>query len=302
MRLKLYRARNVAAAMAHVRADLGPDALILATRRVGDGIELTAALEDAPTEPEPAADPARAAALAWHGVPSGITSRLRAGPLDAALAAALPFRELPLQPSAPPLLLVGPPGAGKTLTVARLATRLVLASVPPLVITADGQRAGATEQLASFTRLLSLNLIVASHPLMLARALARRQGGAPVLIDAPGGDPFEPAFRDAVSALAATSDATMVLVLPAGLDVNESADLASAFAELGATLLIPTRLDLSRRLGGILSAADAGLALTEAGIGAGVADGLAPLTPASLAAYLATPRGRPSAVQAQDAA
>lgn len=288
--------------MACVRAELGPDALILATRRVGDGVELTAALEAPAPEPAPVVDPAREATLAWHGVPGPIAGRLMAGPLDTALAEALPFRTLPLSIGCAPLLLVGPPGAGKTLTAARLAARLVMSGVPPLAITADGQRAGATEQLAAFTRLLGLTLLVASHSVMLARALARRQGGAPVLIDAPGGDPFDLAYREAVSALAATADATIVLVLPAGLDVNEAADLAGAFAELGATLLIPTRLDLARRLGAVLSAADMGLALTEAGVGPGAADGLAALTPAFLAQRLSTTSGRRQTTHTLDAA
>ena len=45
MRLKLYRAPAMAQAMARVRAELGPDALILGTRRVADGVEVTAAVE-----------------------------------------------------------------------------------------------------------------------------------------------------------------------------------------------------------------------------------------------------------------
>lgn len=302
MRLKLYRAPDVAAALRLVRAELGPDALILATRRVGDGVELTAALEPAAPEPPPVADAAREAALAWHGVPSDVAGRLMAGPLDAALAAALPFRKLPLETGDAPLLLAGPPGGGKTLTVARLAARLVLSGTAPLAITADGQRAGATEQLAAFTRLLGLTLVVASHPVTLARALARRQGGAPVLIDAPGGDPFDPAYRDTVSGLAATAGATVVMVLPAGYDAHEAADLAGAFAELGATYLVPTRLDLARRLGAVLSAAAAGPALAEAGIGPGVADGLTALTPALLAQRLMNRAGRRQAALALDAA
>ncbi len=52
-------------------------------------------------------------------------------------------------------------------------------------------------------------------------------------------------------------------------------------------LLVATRLDLARRLGGVLAAAArTGLALTEAGIGPGAADGLLPLTPEWLAARL----------------
>jgi hypothetical protein len=58
------------------------------------------------------------------------------------------------------------------------------------------------------------------------------------------------------------------LVLPAGLDAEEAAETARAFQLLGCRHLVPTRLDAARRLGGVLAAADAGLAFTEAGIGA----------------------------------
>ncbi|HVC59140.1 MAG TPA: GTP-binding protein [Acetobacteraceae bacterium] len=300
MRLKLFRAPAMAAAMAQVRAELGPDALILGTRRVAGGVEITAALE--PDDPLPRSplpcpapsplppslpDPARVAALQFHAVPATLQAGLQAGALDAALASALAFDSLKLAATAPPLLLSGPPGAGKTLTVARLATRLVMAGAVPMVITADGKRAGATEQLAAFTRLLGIDLIVASHPVTLGRALARRQDAAPVLIDAPGCDPFDPVQVEELAALAGTASARVVLVLPGGLDPAEAADFAAAFAAAGASQLVATRLDVARRLGGILAAAAAGgLALTEAGIGAGAADGLVPLTPAFLAERL----------------
>ncbi len=283
MRLKLYLAASMAEAMARVRAELGPDALILATRRVADGVEVTAALEP-PPPPLAAPDPARERLLAYHDVPTPLRAALERGSLEAALAAALAFAPLPLDRESRPVLLAGPPGAGKTLTVARLATRLVMAGVKPLIITADGQRAGAVEQLAAFTRLLGIELVVANHPVTLGRALARRQPGAPTLVDAPGIDPFDPAQRDEIAVLAATGGAAVALVLPGGLHPIEAAELAGAFAEAGATHLIATRLDQARRLGGVLSAAQAGrLALAEAGIGPGAADGLAPLTPKLLA-------------------
>lgn len=287
MRLKLYRAPKMAEAMARVRAELGADALILASRQVGDGVEVTAALEPPDDLPPPVAVPSSLAALRFHRIPEPLVSALAAGVLPARLAATFTFAPLPLGTGAPPLLLAGQPGAGKTLTVARLAARLVMAGVTPLVVTADGHRAGATEQLAAFTRLLDLPLVVANHPVTLGRAVARRQADAPVLIDAPGLDPFDPAQRDELQALAATTGATVALVVPAGLDPAEAADLAHAYATLGVTLMIPTRLDLVRRLGSVLSAANAGrLALTEAGVGPGVADGLIPLTPDELASRL----------------
>jgi len=297
MRVKLYRATEIAAAMARIRVELGPDALILSTRKIAEGVEVTAALETAAPIPPEAADPDRAGLLAWHGIPPRLAAALGTGRLEATLAAALRFASLPLDPAAPPLLLIGPPGAGKTLTIARLATRLVLAGAAPRIVTADGERAGAVEQLAAFTRLLDLDLLAAATPEALGRAMDRARGGAasgPVLIDTPGLHPFAPAARAALAALIGAAGGTVALVLPGGMDPAESADLAAGCAEAGATHLIATRLDLARRLGGVLAAADAGgLALAEAGIGPGAADGLAALTPALLARLLE--RARPSA-------
>jgi flagellar biosynthesis protein FlhF len=162
-----------------------------------------------------------------------------------------------------------------------------MAGATPMVITADGSRAGATEQLAAFTRLLGINLVVASHPVALARAVALRPQGAMVLIDAPGTDPFDASAHQQLAGLAATCQAVMALVLGAGGDPAESADIASAFQASGATHMIATKLDLARRLGGILAAAAAArLCLAEAGMGDGAADGLVPLTPALLAERL----------------
>ena len=283
MRLRIFHAPGMADAMAQVRAELGAEALILNTRRVAGGVEVTAALEPDPV-PEPVMlDPDWLAALAWHGVPPPLRPDLA----HKGVAGGLAFGALPLRPHDPPVMLVGPPGAGKTLTAVRLATRLVMGGAAPIVITADGKRAGAMEQLAAFTRLLSVPLLVASQPVSLARALARRTDGAPVLIDSAGGDAFDPAQIEEIRALATSAGAHVALVLPAGLDPAEAADLAAAYATGGAASLIVTRLDLARRLGGVVAAAAASrLTLTEAGIGPGAADGMVPLTADFLTARL----------------
>lgn len=293
MRLKIYRAPSMADAMRQMRGDLGADALILSTRRVANGVEVTAASEEADGPPPCApamrtTDPDAARGLAYHGAPSILAGRLAEGRLTETLALHLTFGALPLAPEHQPIIFIGPPGAGKTLTVARLATRLVLGGIKPLVITADGKRAGAAEQLAAFTRLLGLELVVASHPVALARALARRQSGAPVLIDMPGGSPFNESQSDELAAMVATADAATAVVLPTGLDADEAREIATAYAAAGAQYLVATRLDVSRRIGSVLSAAMSGLALVEAGIGEGAADGLVPLTAAFLAQRLLT--------------
>lgn len=285
MRLKVYQAPNIGAAMTLVRDELGPDALILASRQIDGGFEITAAHEQAQqaSAPQPQNHDA---ALRWHGVPATLASRMSDGDLMASLAQMFTFAALPCRPAAQPLLIVGPPGAGKTTTTARLATQLKLADQAPHVISADGRRAGAAEQLAAFTRLLSLTLVVADTPQQLTRAVARRPEDAPTLIDMPGLNPADPADREYLETCREATAGAIALVLPAGLDPAEAADLALAFQELGATHLIATRLDLTRRLGGILSAAATGLALSEAGIGAGIADGMIAVTPAFLAERL----------------
>ena len=319
MRIRIFRASTLAEAMAQIRSELGPDALILSDRSRDGFIEVTAALEtnDAPelrtpAQPKAAVDdlepfsvpsarprspliprepaplePALDAALAWHGLSPALIAALRTGSIEQACTRIFRFATLRIGPEDAPLLLAGPPGAGKTLTVARLATRMVLSGQQPMVITADGRRAGAVEQLAAFTRLLGLTLVAANTPAMLARALDRRVANQSVLIDAPGLDLDDPAQAEVLQALLAASAAAMVLVLPCGLDPIEAQEIAGAHKVLGAQALIATRTDPARRLGGILCASvSAGLPLSEAGIGSAAADSLVPLTPAFLAERL----------------
>ena len=303
MRLRRFRDPTLRGAMAQVRAALGPEALILATNRVQGGVEVTAAL-DQPESVAAAVPPSRAtptqhavgpvegeqvrlAQLDWHGVPLPIARRLRAGPLAFALSLTLRFAALDL--AAAPILLVGPPGAGKTLTIVRLATRLVLAGARPVILCADAGRAGAAEQLAAFTRLLGIELAEVADPAEAAAVLRARGTAGPALIDTQGAEPWAGEAADGLAALAAAARARMVAVVPAGLDPAEAADLACGYAELGADALIATRLDVARRLGGVLSAAATGLAFVEAGMGSGAADGLVPATADLLARRLLAP-------------
>ncbi len=296
MRLKLYRADRIGDALSRIRSELGADALILSTRRLATGVEVTAALQEPEDDPAPLEPPVPGSfehlnraesGLEHHGIPRALAANLTARTphsLAGALAKALEFAPLPTDCA---LMLVGPPGAGKTLTTARLATRAVLSGTTPTVISTDGKRAGATEQLAAYTRLLSLSLIVAPDPVGIAKALARPRPPGPVLIDCAGSDPFNEDDMEQLQAIAATAQAAVTLVLPAGLCVEEAADLARGYARAGARHLVATRIDLARRLGSVLAAAQAGrLSLAEAGIGPGAADGLTPLTPDFLAERL----------------
>lgn len=303
MQLRVIRAESMPAALRAVRAELGPEALILSSRKIAGGIEVAAA--SAPPDealppalaplsahvplrvPAPMAAPQAApqappAAWAAHGVPAELAARLAVEGIERALVFAAPACD----GASPPLLLAGPPGAGKTLTAAKLATRLCVGGQVPVVITADGRRAGAVDQLAAFTQLLGIDLLVAPTPTALSRALATRDT-QPAIIDGAGLDPFDPAEAEELAALAAAAAATLVLVLPANLDAEEAAAIAAAHARLGATHLLATRMDQARRLGAVVAAAAEGLAIAGFGTGPGAADGLAQPDPNFLAGRLA---------------
>lgn len=305
-------------AMELVRFEMGADSIIVATRDDKEGAVITAAIEDtapnglkeseklAPEDP-PVFDSLDTAetirqCLSFHGTPLPLAERLTriAGNIVAdtptlALAAAMdetfvfdPVSALlsnqDQTSKAPRIFLMGPPGVGKTITTAKLAALVAMERRRPIVITTDVQRAGGIEQLAAFTRILEIELASAGSAEGLFKLLEADEGESPVLIDTPGTNPFD---RDEMDHLAALSDAARaenVLVMAANGDAMESADIAGEFASIGAKRLLVTRLDMARRLGSILTSADAGrLSLSDVSITPSVADGINPINPVSLA-------------------
>ncbi|MFK7828938.1 MAG: flagellar biosynthesis protein FlhF [Congregibacter sp.] len=93
MKIERYIAHDTKTAMARVRADLGPDALILANRRMGDRIEITAALNiDDWVDQQPGARHTVPAAPSMAAAPL-----IAAAPLSAAPAAVAPTNEIQLK-------------------------------------------------------------------------------------------------------------------------------------------------------------------------------------------------------------
>ena len=297
MKLSVFSGPDLATALASLRRALGDDALILETREIaqeaGGGVEILASGERA----EPAAVSGsgdtgaalqhRRDALAWQGIGPDLSARLMEADLLHAVTKTLAFGDLPLTHGAPPLLFAGEPGAGKSLTVLKLATRLVMAGTPPVVISVDSRKAGATEQLASVTRILNLPLIVADDAAQLKRAVRRREGDAAVLIDAPGLLISEAKDAAFLKSMAGEVGADIVFVLPAGLDAGEAAEAALDYATVGARRLVATRMDVSRRIGAVLEAGfRSRLLLTMCGTGPELAGGLEPLTASMITSRL----------------
>lgn len=285
------------AALARMREALGAEAVIVATREEAGRVRLTAAADTSetdletlltPTPPAPALA-AAAAVLAYHGLATDTVSTFLAeahrGPSDpgALLAAALEGRlRFGTGEASPanPVVLVGPSGAGKTTTAARLAAMALMAGIPVEVRNADGRRAGALDQL----RALLAPMRLAPAPIEPEPASLPSDGL--VVVDTPGVNPFD--RRDMVE-LAATVrrlGLEAVLVMPAGLDIGDAVEAAAAFQVLGVRRMITTRLDAARRLGGILAAAELGLELAWATTGPEIGRPLVPWTPSGLARLL----------------
>ncbi|GAA0602306.1 GTP-binding protein [Caenispirillum bisanense] len=309
MRLKCYAADTMAEAMAMVRAELGDDAIIVSTQRAagGQGVRITAAVEEpmalddeieqvlTGVEPSPIADVVRDN-LEYHGLPPALLERvvakvrvLEVADATMACAAALDdlfsFAPLPPRKSPRPFLIVGPPGAGKTITTAKLAARAKLAGRSVGVVTADSVRAGATEQLAAFTRILDIELSKARGPESLRQVLQDSAGLHDLtFIDSPGLNPFNNNDMAFLRTLVEAADVEPILVLAAGGDAIEATEIADSFARAGATRLLATRLDMTRRLGAVLAAADAGqLMFSDVSVNPHVANGLCAINPVSLA-------------------
>ncbi|HEX6119462.1 MAG TPA: hypothetical protein VFZ03_08410 [Dongiaceae bacterium] len=296
MRLRTFTAPSIGEAMRQVRTVLGQDAVILSSEQNGKSVIVTAAIEPvaAPcgttaSAVVPAGSEDIESALRYHGVPKALADWLLATAVDlqggtpqqalsAALRARFGFRPLSEHKPAKPILLAGLPGAGKSATLAKLAARAKVNGWAATAITCDLAKAGAIEQLATYAKALEIPAYRAKDTATLKRAVAKADADGLVLIDTLGTNPLKAGDLARLRDLAEAAGAEIVLVMAAGGDPIESAELAAAYAESGAARLVATKIDVARRYGGILAAAEAGR-LAFAGVGSSpeIASGLAAL-------------------------
>jgi flagellar biosynthesis protein FlhF len=311
MRLRTFIASSVGEAMRQVRTALGEDAVILSTEQIGTQVKLTAAIEPAAAPPAaPAASPEASddlePALRYHGVPASLADKLlaTAGDLEggspqqvltAALRARFDFRPLIERKPAKPILLAGLPGAGKSATLAKLAARAKVNGWAATAVTCDLAKAGAIEQLATYAKALEIPAYRAKDAATLRRAVQKAEPDGIVLIDTLGSNPLKAGDLARLRELAEAAGAEIVLVMAAGGDAAESAELAAGYAGAGATRLVATKIDVARRYGGLLAAAEAGrLAFAGLGTSPEIASGLGALRADQLCRLILTASGAAS--------
>jgi flagellar biosynthesis protein FlhF len=363
MKIKRYTAVSMRAALAQVRAEQGPDAVILSSRRNDEGIEVIAAVDydealfaeanrqrttapaiAAPQDTAPATAPIAAAARA----PAVSPAPRRAAPLKPAAvpsmqrstaAAALPdpgfvavqrqlndlhhmletglagmtwndkrLRE-PLQarvleelsamdiapdvammlasltprrtslenPSHIPMALlvkhlpvvddlstvmggimavVGPTGAGKTTTIAKLASRWCMrhGSQDLALVSTDGYRIGARDQLMTYARILGAPMHAANTGKELSRVLERLKSKKMILIDTAGMGPRDARLTEQLEALQlGAAGARVLLALPAQGEGHALEEIVQAFLRVSPVACILTKVDEAASLGAVLS-------------------------------------------------
>ena len=303
--------------MAQVRQELGADAVIVSSADApGGGVEVRAAAERGavPASPDDAEtalarraqDRAKARgdaseglsriaqALHWHEISEDAARaiveaamQLEDGAATATLARALDQRygvhPVEADPGRP-LLFAGPPGAGKSSTIAKLAARSIHEGARPVLVSCD-RRSGAREQMTAYADALDLTLECVDGPRELAMIVARLPAG-PVFIDTSGINPFSLDDIEDVADLADAADAEMVAVLEAGQSAGDAEDAAALLAAAGAGRVVVTKLDAARRRGAIIGYGEAGLAYAQISASPYIGDGLAPATGLRLARAL----------------
>jgi flagellar biosynthesis protein FlhF len=156
------------------------------------------------------------------------------------------------------IALVGATGAGKTTTIGKLATRWSMqhGSQDLALVSTDGYRVGARDQLMTYARLLGAPLHTANSGEELAQALERLKSKKLILIDTAGMGPRDARLKEQLAALKlGAARARVYLTLPAHGEANALDEAVRSFANLTPDACILTKVDEAASLGAVLSTA-----------------------------------------------
>ncbi|MCS7026682.1 MAG: hypothetical protein NZV14_17935 [Bryobacteraceae bacterium] len=165
----------------------------------------------------------------------------------------------PLQ--APRIAFVGPPAAGKTTSLIKLAIRFGLATGRRLqILSLDNLRVAASEQLRTIGAIVGVQVQEVEHLGDLRAHLQAASEQAWLWIDTPGFGPRDGlAMEELAAALARLDDVETHLVVPATMRSAEMMQICQRYACFRPDKLLVTHLDEAICLGSIFTA----MAVTE---------------------------------------
>lgn len=232
MLLERIRGADISHVADRARRTLGDDVMILHTRTVREGgvpmVEVLAA-------------------------PSSTVDRVRAMleprpfPPNMRAADGTPYR----------IALVGPTGAGKTTTAAKLAVRRgMFGAARPGLLTLDTYRVGGMEQLATYAELADVPFEVVYDARDIRAAMTRLSSCDVVIIDTPGRSPASAELTERWRTLLDEMAPDEIhLVMPATVRADLALDIARAYrpsrAHRGASHLLLSKVDEVPRQSGV---------------------------------------------------
>ncbi|MEX2584033.1 MAG: hypothetical protein WD766_12200 [Gemmatimonadota bacterium] len=221
MNIQTFRGSDIKRVSLSAQLALGEDAMIVRTRvvrsRAGTQVEVIAAA---------AGDVER------------LRRRLDPKPLTPPPAGARRSRPLVVA-------LVGPTGAGKTTTLAKLAVNPAgFGAWRVGLLTIDTFRTGALEQLESYAAVAGIPLEIVYSVDEADAALDRLAGCDVVLVDSPGRSPRHPEHNTAwMELLGSIGPDEVHLVVPASMRLDAALGAFESYDALGITHLLLTKLD-----------------------------------------------------------
>ncbi len=145
------------------------------------------------------------------------------------------------------IVLVGPTGAGKTTTIAKLAARAALIDNKRVrLITLDNYRVGGVDQIRTFADLIGVPLAVADGPIELASMLADEDADQYdlTLVDTAGKSPRDTSsIVELAAELPNLPKLEIHVVIPAGAGLAMVDALVNRYRPLGPSRLLITKVD-----------------------------------------------------------
>lgn len=153
------------------------------------------------------------------------------------------------------IALVGPTGAGKTTTAAKLAARYAARhrARDVALVSIDRERTGAREQLHALGRRLGVSVCDADNADALGRALEQLGDYPLVLVDTAGYGVRDRALLRQILWLRSSARLRSLLVLPANAHPHDLTEIARRYRPAAPEGVVLTKLDESGRLGAALS-------------------------------------------------
>jgi flagellar biosynthesis protein FlhF len=152
--------------------------------------------------------------------------------------------------------VVGPTGAGKTTTIAKLAARWCMqhGAADLALVSIDGYRIGAREQLMTYARILGAPMHAANSGKELAAVLERLKSKKLILIDTAGMGARDVRLTEQLTVLKyGASRARVLLALPAQAEGQALDEIVCAFVRVKPVACILTKVDEAASLGAAIS-------------------------------------------------